>query len=88
MLYSVEGKKHKNVNVLYLLPVPTTSGPEPTFEVRLADGFNELSGRVEVNQGGDWGTVCDDNWELPNADVVCRMLGFPGADSALTGEVV
>uniref|UniRef100_A0A3B3QB77 SRCR domain-containing protein n=1 Tax=Paramormyrops kingsleyae TaxID=1676925 RepID=A0A3B3QB77_9TELE len=50
--------------------------------VRLVGGADRCSGRLEVKLHQSWATVCDDNFDWQDAEVVCRELDC-GAPSAL-----
>ena len=43
--------------------------------IRLQGG-TATQGRVEICNNNVWGTVCDDFWGTPDAQVACRQLGF------------
>uniref|UniRef100_A0A8C8DGK2 SRCR domain-containing protein n=1 Tax=Oryzias sinensis TaxID=183150 RepID=A0A8C8DGK2_9TELE len=54
--------------------------------VRLENGSSRCSGRLEVKSNNSWSSVCEDDFDLLDAEVVCRELDC-GAPSVLQGAL-
>ena len=55
------------------------------ISVRLKGGNTPNEGYIEIKgSNGIWGGICDDLWDKLDADVVCRMLGYPSAERVYT----
>merc|ERR1712035_204585 len=56
----------------------------PPDSVRLVSGTSRCSGRLEEKSNQQWSSVCEDDFDQQDAEVVCRELSC-GAPSVLQG---
>eukprot|EP00094_Tigriopus_californicus_P014360 TCALIF_13928-PA protein Name:"Similar to lgals3bpb Galectin-3-binding protein B (Danio rerio)" AED:0.37 eAED:0.37 QI:0/0/0/0.25/1/1/4/0/226 len=48
-------------------------------ELRLVNGRTTHEGNIQIFHMGEWGSICDDEWDAVEAKIACKELGFPGA---------
>lgn len=60
------------VHVYFVFPGP----PLNITDGRLSNGTGEYDGRAEIKVGDQWGSICDENFGIADADAFCRLLGL------------
>ncbi|XP_039962936.1 uncharacterized protein LOC120776390 isoform X3 [Bactrocera tryoni] len=56
------------------------------IKYRLEGGRSPNEGRLEVRYRGEWGTVCDDDFGLKEARVMCNSMGFYGTPTIVKNK--
>lgn len=64
--------------------VPSLTPCRTSLQIRIVGGRSSYEGRVEVQVGSKWGTVCSTGWTTREAMVACRQLGLGYSMHAIT----
>ncbi|KAH3847161.1 hypothetical protein DPMN_089478 [Dreissena polymorpha] len=91
--------EYKRTYIGYLRMICTANGwttieecqeysyPLDIQEIRLVDGNSTFDGRVEIKVFNTWGTICHDHFEMEDANVICKMIGFNPAKGFRTSSI-
>ncbi|XP_060552053.1 scavenger receptor cysteine-rich type 1 protein M130-like, partial [Ruditapes philippinarum] len=63
-----------------------TAAVKCATEIRLADGPTAFAGRLEIKSSGSWRTMCDKDFDIKAAHVVCKMLQFDNGNVSVKGN--
>ncbi|XP_045465990.1 uncharacterized protein LOC123674890 [Harmonia axyridis] len=58
------------------------------YSIRLNGGKNPWEGRIEISAFGQKGYVCDDKFDIKNANVVCKEIGYHLGAAEVKGNSV
>jgi hypothetical protein len=70
-------KDFQNNDIFEKIKSRFNKGPKLNItDVRLANGTGPFDGRAEIKVNDTWGTICDNNFNINDADTFCNMLGL------------
>ena len=65
--------------LMHIIKILSDNRPYPPLaSVRMLGGSGPY-GVIEVFNGGRWGPICDEHFDIADANVVCRQFGYAGA---------
>jgi hypothetical protein len=62
--------------------VECADGPVPEPQLRI-NGGSTNRGRLEIFYDNQWGTICDDSFDMHDANVACRQMGYTHATESI-----
>ncbi|XP_038069553.1 scavenger receptor cysteine-rich type 1 protein M130-like [Patiria miniata] len=69
-------KKTLLVSLLLLFSVTPAVKASKDGDLRFGGSSRHYEGRLEIFYDGEWGTICDDDFGISEANVACRQMGY------------
>ena len=74
--FHAEGFEHADGNMVKFTLFDTGRLNATDAPVRLVGGRTRKEGRLQVRIGNAWGSVCNYGFDIQDAAVACRQMGF------------